>query len=313
VEVEREILSVVDEDVQQQLDQIRESHGKLTPVEEDRPVREDDYVILEYEGFENDRPIEGIKSANFLLKVGSGDFHPAFESGLIGMRKGTDGQIHVQFEEDFRHARLAGRSVSFRLKVLNIKTLEVPDLDDAFALSLGSEFQDLASLKSKINETLTAQEEKRIDRELKQNLIQKIADTVDFELPQVMVDTEVGYALETIRQNLQRSGSSFEKAGLSEERVRKDLRPASEKRVKNMLILSEIARRDAIAVEAEDLRKGFEEMAASTGQDPETIKKYYEARGMTESFEQKLLEEKTLNYLVEHAKILDVAKHAEAQ
>ncbi|RLB27875.1 MAG: hypothetical protein DRH11_18060 [Deltaproteobacteria bacterium] len=102
-----------------------------------------------------------------------------------------------------------------------------------------------------------------------------------------------------------RSGISMEKAGLSEEKVRNDLRPACEKRVKNILILSEIANRESITINEEDLNRSFEELASSTGQDAETLRKYYEARNMIDSLRQKLLEEKTLNYLVEHAKILE--------
>jgi trigger factor len=138
--------------------------------------------------------------------------------------------------------------------------------------------------------------------------MEKISAGVDFELPQVLVDSEVDYAIENIKQNLIRSGSNLEKAGISEEKIRKDFKPASEKHVKEMLVLGEIARQEKITVEEDDLSEGYKDLAATMGQDTETLRKYYEARNLVDSLKEKLLEEKTLNYLVEHANITEVAK-----
>jgi trigger factor len=308
LDAEKEKFSVTDEDVLKQLEQIRESNGKLTSIKEQRPVQKDDYVILDYEGFEDDSPLEGIKSPNFLLKVGSNDFHPKFEEALIGLNKESETEIKVDFEETYHHAKLAGKSVKFKTKITDIKEMILPDLDDEFAKNLGAEFKDLEDLKDKVRESITAQEKKRIDRDLKQRLIEKISAGVDFEIPQVLVDSEVDYAIENIKQNLIRSGSNMEKAGLSEENLRNNFRPASEKRVKDMLVLGEIAKQEEITVEEEDLSEGYKDLAATMGQDPETIRKYYEARNLEDSLKEKLLEEKALNYLVEHANITEVDK-----
>ena len=308
LDVEKEKFSVTDEDVQKQLDQIRESNGKLTSIEEQRPVQKDDYVILDYEGFEGDSPLEGIKSPNFLLKVGSNDFHPKFEEALIGLNKESETEIKVDFEKTYHHSKLAGKNVNFKVRITDIKEMALQDLNDEFAKNLGDEFKDLEDLKDKVRESITAQEEKRIDRDLKQRLMEKISAGIDFELPQVLVDSEVDYAVENIKQNLIRSGSNLEKAGISEENIRKDFRPASEKRVKDMLVLGEIARQEEITVEEEDLSQGYKDLAATIGQDPQTLRKYYEAKNLVDSLKEKLLEEKTLNYLVEHANITEIDK-----
>jgi trigger factor len=308
LDVEKEKFSVTDEDVMKQLEQIRESNGKLTSIEEQRPVQKDDYVILDYEAFEGDSPLEGIKSPNFLLKVGSNDFHPKFEESLIGLNKESETEIEVDFEETYRHSKLAGKSVKFKTRITDIKEMVLPDLNDEFAKNLGAEFKDLADLKDKVRESITAQEKKGVDRDLKRRLMEKISAGVDFELPQVLVDSEVDYAIENIKQNLIRSGSNLEKAGISEEKIRKDFKPASEKHVKEMLILGEIAVQEKITVKEEDLSEGYKDLAATMGQDPETIRKYYEARNLVDSLKEKLLEEKTLNYLVDHANITEVDK-----
>ena len=306
LEEEKERFSVSEEDVRKQLEQIRETNGKLTTIDQGRPIQKDDYVVIDYEGFEEGSPLEGIKSPNFLLKVGSNEFHPGFDEALTGLHKEDETEIRVDFEKDHYHLKLAGKSVDFKVKITDIKEMVLSELNDEFAQNLGADIKDLEDLKNKVRESITAQEEKRIDRDLKQRILKKISDSVDFELPQILIESEIDYAVENVTQNLMSSGSSLEKAGLSEEKLREEFKPSAKKRVKDLLILGEIAKQDNIEVDEEDLANSFRDLAANMGQDIETIRKYYEAKNMVGSLKEKLLEEKTLNYLVENAKISEV-------
>ncbi len=306
LKVEKEKLAISDEDFEKQVEEIRKARGKLNSISEDRPVKEDDYVIIEYEGYEGEGAIEGIKSDNLLLRIGSGDFHPDFEKALIGRKKGDKTEIKVNFEADHYHSKLAGKIVDFKVELIDIKVMELPELNDEFARNLGADFDDLADFNKKAKEDLITREEKRIDKELKERLLNKISEGVDIELPQSLVESEINYAIENIRQNLIRTGSSFEKAGLEEEKLKEEFRPTSEKRVKELLVLGEIARQNDLNINEKELSDGFREMATRMGQDHEIIRKYYEANNLVDSFQQNLLEEKTLNYLVEGAKISKV-------
>jgi trigger factor len=306
LEVEKEALSVTDEDVDKQVEEIRRANGTLNSLEEERGIQENDYAVLEYEAFEGDKPLEGVKAQNFMLRVGSHDFHPEFEKKLFGLRAGETASIEVDFEEDYFHSRLAGKKVRFKVKVVDVKVMELPPLDDAFAKSLGEDFPDLETLKNKVKEELIAKEEKRIDTALKKSLLKKISDTVDFELPESLVDSEIRLAIDNVKQNLMRMGGSMEKAGLTEPKLRQDFRPASEKRVKDLLILGEIARQNDLTISEPELVDGFKDLAERSGQDAEVLQRYYEAKQLTEAFKEQLLEEKTLNYLVKAANISEV-------
>jgi trigger factor len=306
LEVEKEALSVTDEDVDKQVEEIRRANGTLNSLEEERGIQENDYAVLEYEAFEGDKPLEGVKAQNFMLRVGSHDFHPEFEKKLFGLRVGETASIEVDFEEDYFHSRLAGKKVRFKVKVVDVKVMELPPLDDAFAKSLGEDFPDLETLKNKVKEELIAKEEKRIDTALKKSLLKKISDTVDFELPESLVDSEIRLAIDNVKQNLMRMGGSMEKAGLTEPKLRQDFRPASEKRVKDLLILGEIARQNDLTISEPELVDGFKDLAERSGQDAEVLQRYYEAKQLTEAFKEQLLEEKTLNYLVKAANISEV-------
>ena len=306
LEVEKESVSVNDETVNSQLEEIRRVNSRLKPLEEDRGIRNDDCAILEYEAFEGEKPIEGVKAQNFLVRVGNNQFHPEFEKSLIGLKAGQSAEITVDFEKEHSNTTLSGKRVLFKVKVTDVKLMELPELNDDFAKSLGADLNDLESLKNRIRDDIKAREEKRVDRELKRKLLDKIGATVTFDLPESLVESEMRYAVETVKQNLLRMGSNFDKAGLTEEKVRQDFRSASEKRVKDLLILGEVARQHDLSLSEMELDEGFADLAKGIGQDPKVIRQYYESKDLLEGFRDRLLEEKTLNYLVKGAKIREV-------
>ena len=306
LEVEKESVSVNEETVNSQLEEIRRVNSRLKPLEEDRGIRNDDCAILEYEAFEGEKPIEGVKAQNFLVRVGNNQFHPEFEKSLIGLKAGQSAEITVDFEKEHSNTKLAGKRVLFKVKVTDVKLMELPELNDDFAKSLGADLNDLESLKNRIRDDIKAREEKRVDRELKRKLLDKIGATVTFDLPESLVESEMRYAVETVKQNLLRMASNFDKAGLTEEKVRQDFRSASEKRVKDLLILGEVARQHDLSLSEMELDEGFADLAKGIGQDPKVIRQYYESKDLLEGFRDRLLEEKTLNYLVKGAKIREV-------
>lgn len=313
LDVAKEMFSISEEDVQKRLEEIREANGKMASIEEERLIRDGDFVIVDYKGFEDGRPMEDVNSSNLLVKVGKNDFHPKFDEALIGLKKEDETEVGIDFEENFYHTKLAGKSVNFKIKIVDIKELVLPELNDEFASNLGAELKDLDGLKDELKKAITSQEEKRIDGELKRRLLEKISGGIDFELPEVLIDAEIDFSARRLNDNLERSGSSLEKAGISEAGLKKEFRPASEKRVREMLILDRIAKQDQIDIDDDDFEEGYGKLAESMGQDVETVKKYYEARGQVDSLKEELLKEKTLNYLVDHANISEVGRDALSQ
>jgi trigger factor len=306
LEVDKELVSVSEEVVNSQIEEIRKVNSRLKALEEDRGIRNDDCAILEYEAFDGDQPIEGMKAENFMVRVGGNQFHAEFEKGLLGLKAGESAEITVDFGAEQPNTKLTGKKVLFKVKVTDVKIMEMPELSDDFAKSLGADFNDLETLKNRIREDIKTRDEKRVDRELKKRLLDKIGATVSIDLPESLVESEMKYAVETVKQNLLRMGSSFEKSGLTEEKVREDFRPASEKRVKDLLILGEIARLKDLSLSEVEIDEGFADLAKGIGQDPKIVRQYYEAKGLLEGFRDRLLEEKTLNYLVKGAKIREI-------
>lgn len=306
LEVEKEILSVGPEEVDRQIEEIRRARGQLRPVEDDRGVIEGDHVEFSFRGMENGTPVEGLQADDHMLRVDSGDFHPEFERQIIGVRKGETASIRVNFEEDYRDKNLAGKGIDFEIELKDIKEMELPGLDDEFAKGLGGNLETFEDLKEEVRKELTKREEKRIDTEARTRLTRQICDTVDFALPESLVEQELNGAIQNIMQNLSRSGMTAEQAGLNEDKLREELLPAAESRVKRMLVLAEIARQNDLSVTDEDVSSGFLNLAAESGQDPGIIRRFYEAQNLMDSYRERLLEEKTLNFLMNSSKIIEV-------
>jgi trigger factor len=306
VEVEKERYSVTDDDVTAAVERLRERRSKMIAIEEDRPIERGDYAVINYEGFEGDRPLEALKAVHFSLRVGSHDFHPEFEEALIGLRKGDTKEIGVGFNADHPQPTLAGKHYRFKVTLVDIEKRQLPGLDDAFARSVEEGVSDLGELREKIRQDIIREEEMRTDRECKQRLITKISDGVHIELPESLVETEIARAMENYRRELKRTAAGPEEGRVDEARLRVEFRPASEHRVKWMLVLGQIARQHDLSISDEELDKGFLELYRKVGQDVQVLRRFHEDNNMVDALRQSLLEEKVLDFLIEASVVKEV-------
>jgi len=302
IELEKRKIEITDDMVEKELDKIREMYGEIVPISEDRPIKNGDYVKLSYQAIYKGRPLENVKKEDAIVKVGSRDTHPLFEAGLVGLKKGDETVISVDFEEDFPNPDLAGKNIKFSVKILEINEMKLPELTDEFVkekLNLNS----LDELKEKIRKRLYEQEEKRIEAELKRKILDYLMENVDVEVPDVLVEAELENMIENFKTELRVGGSSLEEFGFTEEKLREDFREAAEKRVKEMLIISKIADNENIELSDEELEEEIKKIAQMSGKDEKELKKLYEERNLIGYLRIKLREQKTLNYLLQNAKI----------
>jgi trigger factor len=306
MEVEKEKCVVEEKDVENQIESILKSQGSLQSIEEDREVAKGDYAIINYEGFDGEEAVTDLKADNFSLAVEEDNFYPGFADELIGEKKGSKKEFTIDFKEDYINSNLAGKAINFKVEITDIKEMVLPELNEEFVKGLGLEFDNVDQFREKIKEDLTAREEKRLDNQVKSDLLEKIAESVEFELPESLVEAEMDNSMENMRQSLLRSGANFESLGLDQEKMRNDLKPAAEKNVKGALILGEIARLKDLDVDEKEIQEGFEDMAREAGYPVETVRNYYESNNLLDTFRQTLIKEKTLNYLVENATVKEV-------
>ncbi len=311
IELKKPEVKVTEDMIKREIDKLREMHGELVSVKEDRPIKMGDYVVLSYRGFYKGKPMEELTKENAIIKIGGRDTHPLFEAALVGLKKGEEKRISVDFEENYPNPNLAGKSIKFDVRIIDIKEMKLPELTDEFVKEK-FKAETVEKFKEDIRKRLIEQEEKKAEFELKRQILDKLVEKVQVELPKVLVDAELEQMVEGFKNDLKKGGSSLEEFGLTEEKIRKDFRPAAERRVKEMLILEKIAEKEGISVSDEEVEEEIKKTAQAIGEEPERLKKIYEERRIIDYLRIRLRDQKTLNYLLQNAKIKEAKEEKDA-
>jgi trigger factor len=312
--LQKNLYQVSDEEITTQLELLRKNLAKQEPIAEDRPVKENDFVLIDYQGFKDGEPfIETQKTKNFTMKVGDGHILKAFDDQLIGMKPGQDREIQVKFPEDYFNDKLANLDITFKVTLNEIREENLPEIDDKFAKELGN-YDNLDALKAVITDNLKQGYDKRVEHELNEKVFEELIGKTDFELPESMVE----YELEGIVEEAERSFAYYEKSmedmGITRESLLEKYRDTAEKQVRRHLILSRIIEQENLTLADEDLENGFNEMAANVRQPVEQIRSYYQQNNdKLEVFKHTLLEKDAIKLIIESGSIEEVEPEKEPQ
>jgi trigger factor len=291
---------VTKDDVGKRLRELQELHAQLVTVEGRKRIREGDFVIVDYEGISGGKPFEGSSGKDFMLQVGSGRFLPELEEKLTGMQCDDEKEIEIAFPED--HPTLAGRKALFRVRIKEIKKKVIPKLDDEFAKDIG-EYEDLKGLKAGIRQDLKREAEESARRDLEKQLIEKLIEDNSFDVPRSMVERQIEYFVADTKIRLASQGLALKDVGAEEAKLRKDFEEAALKRVKQGLILEKISALEGVSVKDEEVTERLREISLHTNQDEGKVRAYYSEGDRMEELKARILEEKTLGYLLERSNI----------
>ena len=277
LEAPRAEVKVMAADVNARLKEMAERNGRLVSVE--RKVKKGDVANIDFEGFLEGVPFDGGKGDSFDLEIGSGSFVPGFEDQVIGMEIGEERDINITFPEDY-HADLAGKAVVFHVKVNSVKVKEVPALDDEFAKDV-SEFDTLAELKKDVKAKLIAEREEAGRRAFEDILMQKVADGIQADIPDAMIEEQARRFVENLRMQIQSQGIPFDQymkmTNMDEEKLLEEAHTPAVNQVRMDLAIAAIAKAENIEVSDEDVEAEFARMADQYGMDVENVKKYMDA------------------------------------
>lgn len=276
VQVTKIDTSVSDEEVAEALEKERNNNARTVSVT-DRPAANGDTAVIDFEGFVDGVAFEGGKGENHPLELGSHSFIDTFEDQLVGKNAGDEVEVNVTFPEQYQAAELAGKPAMFKVKIHEIKTKELPELDDEFAQDV-SEFDTLAEYKEDVRKCLTEQKENEAKRTKEDEAIQKIIDKSEMELPEAMIETQCENMVNDFAQRIAQSGLSMEQymqfSGLTIEKLKEQVRPEAVTRIKSSLVLEQIAKEENIEVTDADIDAEVEKMAASYGMEADKLKEY---------------------------------------
>lgn len=263
IEVEKNVKTISDEDVDNQLKSMQERNGRLITVE-DRAVENGDTVVIDFEGFMDGKAFDGGKEDGFSLKIGSGQFIPGFEEQIVGKTTGEDFTINVTFPENYQMEELAGKPAEFKIKLHEIKTTELPDLDDDFAKDT-SEFDTLDELKADLKKKLEDNAAKNADAAAENAVYDAVIAKMNAEIPQVMFDHKIDEMVRDFEMRLSQQGLDLPMylsfTGMDEAAFRDTFKDQAEKTVKLRLALEQIAKLEGIEVTDEQVMEELKKMS----------------------------------------------------
>ena len=268
--------SVSDEEVEESLEKERNNNARTITVT-DRAVESGDTAVIDFEGFVDGVAFEGGKGENHPLEIGSHTFIDTFEDQLIGKNTGDEVEVNVTFPEQYQAADLAGKPAVFKVKINEIKTKELPELDDEFAQDV-SEFDTLAEYKEDLKKRLVEQKENEAKRTKEDEAIQKIIDKSKMDIPDAMIDTQCDTMIEEFAQRIAQSGLSMDQylqfSGMTVDKLREQVRPEATTRIQSSLVLEQIAKDENIEITDEDIDAEIEKMAKAYGMEADKLKEY---------------------------------------
>lgn len=312
IEVEKEPVTVSEEEIEAELRQMQKNLAVLRAVD-DRPVAEGDVVVVDFQGFHKGNAMKQVKNEDYSVDVGSGRMGREFEEKLVGMKKGEEATHTVNFPEKHPNPLLAGKEVEFRIKVKEIKERVLADFNDDFAKDVSKDFNTLDELKDSIRARCQKDKEQAAEGAFTDRLMQKILDGHDFEVPHRLVAFEIDQMIKQTEQTLMKSGLSLEAAGLSREELAKQNLDMATKRVRGDFILKKIAEVEGIKVNDEDLERGFKRIGDQYNMTVDKVKEFFQSRDDLLPFMNELLNEKILHFLREEAAIVPAAGADPAQ
>ena len=294
IKIKSKVNPVTDADVDKALEDLRERATQFTPIE-DRGIKKDDFVMIEIKG--RDSATKKMLPTEKLYVMAD---HPENETNLnqalIGMRPDEEKEFSVDYPEDHDNKRLAGKNILYHIQVLSIKEKKLPELNDDFAREIGK-FDTLEELKKQIRRELKEAGEKSGERELVEQTIQKIADQIDMELPEIILEQETLVQLRRMLSARQRTGVTREEA----EQLQQEARRQAESRIKSNLILNRIADQEKLEVSEEEIDRELQSLAEANNMPLPRVKESARREGRLDELKSNLRLRKTVDFLKDSA------------
>lgn len=305
IEVEKAKPEVTDADVEAELKKVQEQNSRLVSVE-DRAVADGDQTVIDFEGFVDGKAFEGGKAEDYTLVIGSHSFIDTFEDQLIGKNIGEDVEVNVTFPAEYHAADLAGKPATFKVKIKEIKMKELPELNDEFASEV-SEFETLEAYKEDVKNKLAETKQAQATAENENNVVQKVVDNAQMDIPAPMVDEQVRNMIEDYARRLQSQGISFDQylqfTGSTIEQLQEQMRPQAELRLRTRLVLEAVVAAEKIEPSDELVEAEIKKMSENYKMDAEQIKTIMGEAGMAQMKADMAVQE-AVDFLVAEAKLV---------
>ena len=299
LEFENEKVEINDEDVDKEIETLRNSYATLKEVE-GRPVNKGDSVLVDYEGTVDGEPLPQGKQQNFSLEISEEAFIPGFSDPIIGMNKGEQKNFSIDLPEDYEDEKLSGKKAEFSLTLNAIKEKSLPELDDEFAKDLG-DYKDIQELKAKFKESMLERKQQKSEGDLREKIFDALIEKNSFEVPKKMVEVQAKNMITEMQQMFAAQGMNLSDMGQSPDQLIENYKQPAEKQVRSALLLEAVAKKENLVAEKEEIEAKYEELAKQVGKDVGFVKD----KVSDDMIEPQVLEKKALDLIIAKAKIIE--------
>lgn len=311
LEIEKPVAKVSDDELNRALDDFRRQHATWRAPEPARPAAEGDRVTVDFVGKIDGAPFEGGSAEAMPIELGRARMIPGFEEQLIGVELGAKPTLEISFPEGYAKEDLAGKAATFDVEVKAVEEAELPELDDAFAETIG--FSGADELKEAFRARLQERYDQASRFKAKRALLDKLADGHVFDVPKGMVDMEFEAIWKQLTDEMERHGQSFEESGKTEDDTKAEYRAIAERRVRLGLILSEIGSTNDVQVTPDELARAVADQARRyPGQEKEVFEFFQQNAQAREQLRAPVFEDKVVDFILQMAPVTTREVGAEA-
>lgn len=303
IKVDAADLTVTDAEVDAEIAKEQDSNARTITVE-DRAVKDGDMTVIDFEGFVDGVAFEGGKGENYPLTIGSGQFIPGFEEGLVGFELNKEGEVQVTFPEDYQAEELAGKPAVFKCTVKEIKEKQLPELDDEFASEV-SEFETLAEYKADVKQKLADKKAAAAKDAKEDAVIDAIIEDAKMEIPAAMLETQQRQMLDEFAQRIQSQGLSMEQymqfTGATPAMMLEQLKPQAMKRIQSRLVLEAVVAAEKMEASEEEFEEEIKNMAEAYQIEADKVKELLGENG-AKQVKEDICIKKAVEFVVANAK-----------
>ena len=305
LEAEKGDMTVSDEEIQEQLDNIRNQQAKMVVAPEGAKVEKGDFAVIDYDGFVDEKPFAGGSAKSYPLEIGSGNFIPGFEDQLIGHAAGDDVEVKVTFPEEYHATELAGKEAIFKVHIHDVKRKELPELNDEFAKEASS-YETIEELKADLRKQMEVDKNRRVMDAYATELVQKAVEASTVDIPEIMVDDRVEQMIQELSMNMESRGLSldqyFKFSNQTLDGLKAEYKESAAKNVRTDLVLEAIAKAENIEVTPDDLNMEVFTMATQFGADPKEVWNVIAKEGRVSMLANSVARKKAAGFIVANAK-----------
>ena len=304
LEVKKSSVRVTKKEIEEQLKNYQNQFAELV-IKEEGTVENGDTAVIDFEGFKDGEAFEGGKGENYPLEIGSGSFIPGFEEQVVGMQVGEEKELNVTFPENYQAKDLAGQAVVFKVKVHEIKTKVLPEIDDELAKDINIDgIETLADLETYTKEQIKNRKQTEVENKFSDDIVKALIANTPFDVPEAMIETETQTMLREVEQNLSQQGLTMDLfqqlTGKSLDDMKAEMREQAEQRVKFSLILAEVVKAENIEVTDEEVEEEMKQIAEYYGRKLEDIKDIF--NGQLDTIKNDLATRKAVQLIKDNVK-----------